>query len=184
METIRIMTWIDAPMERCFKLAASVDLRAASATWTGEEAVDGVTSGVIGNGETVTWQGKHLGMTQRYTSRIDAWRPYSYFRDVIALGVFLRFQHEHFFATMDDGTRMRDEVRFSTRWGVLGRLASKTLVRRHLTTILLRRNSMIKRVAESEEWRRYLDVPAKRKSEPFRMPATEPVWRNDAVLRG
>ena len=54
---------------------------------------------------------------------------------------------------MDDGTRIRDEIRFSTRWGPLGR----RLVRRHLEEFLIERNAVIKRVAESEEWRRYLE---------------------------
>jgi ligand-binding SRPBCC domain-containing protein len=165
MEKIRLTTWIDAPVERCFKLSVSIDLHVKSAVWTGEEAVGGVTTGLIGEGETVTWEGRHLGLRQRYTSRIDAWRPYNYFRDVMVRGAFVQFEHDHFFAKMDDGTRMRDEVRFSTRGGVLGRLVAKTLVRRHLKTFLIRRNAVIKRVAESDEWHRYLDEVPQRKKE-------------------
>lgn len=71
-------------------------------------------------------------------------------------GVFQRYEHEHFFAVMDDGTRMRDELRFSLPGGPLGRLVG-TLVRKRLTALLLKRNATIKRVAESEEWHRYLD---------------------------
>jgi ligand-binding SRPBCC domain-containing protein len=186
MEMIRLTTWIDAPMERCFKLSASIDLHVASAAWTGEEAVGGVTTGLIGEGETVTWEGRHFGLRRRHTSRIVAWRPYSYFRDVMVRGTFARFEHDHFFAKMDDGTRMRDEVRFSTRWGPLGRLAAKTLLRRHLKTFLIRRNAMIKRVAESEEWHRYLDGVPHRKKE-SRVDNASPsaaTWRKDAVLRG
>jgi ligand-binding SRPBCC domain-containing protein len=157
METIRLMTWIDAPVERCFRLSTSIDLRVASTASTGEKAIDGVTTSLISDGETVTWQGRHFGLNLRHTSRIDAWRPHSYFRDVMIQGVFARFEHEHFFAAMDDGTRMRDELRFSAPWGPLGRLAVKMFVRRHLATLLMRRNAMIKRVAESEEWHTYLD---------------------------
>jgi hypothetical protein len=58
---------------------------------------------------------------------------------------------------MDDGTRMRDEIRFSAKWGPLGRLATKLFVRRRLKAFLMERNAVIKRVAESEEWRKYLD---------------------------
>jgi ligand-binding SRPBCC domain-containing protein len=161
METIRLTTWIDAPVDRCFKLSTSIDLHVASTALTGEKAVDGVTSGLISNGETVTWRGRHLGLRLRHTSRIDGWRPSSYFRDVMIHGAFARFEHEHFFAAMDDGTRMRDELRFSAPWGPLGRLAAKMVVRRYLTALLIRRNAAIKRVAESEEWHTYLDgLPA------------------------
>ena len=48
---------------------------------------------------------------------------------------------------------MRDEVRFTAPWGVLGRV----LARRHLKEFLKERNAEIKRVAESEEWHKYLD---------------------------
>jgi ligand-binding SRPBCC domain-containing protein len=157
METIRLTTWIDAPVERCFKLSASIDLHVASAASTGEKAVDGVTTGLIGEGESVTWSARHFGMKLRHTSRIDGWRPYSYFRDVMVEGLFQRFEHEHFFAVMNDGTRMRDEVRFACPAGALGRLATKFFVRRYLMAFLMRRNAIIKRVAESEEWHRYLD---------------------------
>jgi ligand-binding SRPBCC domain-containing protein len=182
METIRLMTWIDAPMERCFKLSANIDLHVASGVWTGEAAIDGVTSGLIGEGQTVTWQGRHFGL-RRYTSRIDMWRPYSYFRDVMVRGPFVRFEHEHFFATMDDGTRMRDEIRFSTGWGALGRVAAKLLLRRHLTAFLMRRNAMIKRVAESEEWHRYLDGAPQRKTVIRGNNGSAAKWATDAVLR-
>jgi ligand-binding SRPBCC domain-containing protein len=157
METIRLTTWIDAPVERCFLLSLSIDLHVVSARKTGEKAIDGVTTGLIREGETVTFQGRHFGMRRRHTSRIETLRPYSYFRDVMVAGAFRRFEHEHHFAPMDDGTRMRDEVRFSVPCGALGRLATKMFVRKHLAALLVERNRVIKRVAESEEWRRYLD---------------------------
>ncbi|MEO8735470.1 MAG: SRPBCC family protein [Edaphobacter sp.] len=156
METIRLSTWMDAPMERCFKLAANIDLHVVSASSGGERVIDGVTSGLIGAGETVKFEGRHFGMLLTHTSRIDAWRPYSYFRDVMVDGSFARFEHEHHFAVMDDGTRMRDEIRFAAPYGLLGRVMEKTLLRRHLIVMLKQRNAVIKRVAESEEWRRYL----------------------------
>jgi len=58
---------------------------------------------------------------------------------------------------MDDGTRMRDEIRFIPPLGALGRVATKVLVRRHVAAFLVERNRGIKQVAESEDWHRYLD---------------------------
>jgi ligand-binding SRPBCC domain-containing protein len=156
METIRLATWINAPVERCFLLSLSIDLHVASARSTGEMAIEGVTTGLIGEGEMVTFQGRHFGMRLRHTSRIETLRPYSYFRDVMTTGIFRHFEHDHHFAPMDDGTRVRDEVQFSTKWGPLGRLTT-TMMRRHLTAFLNKRNAEVKRVAESEEWRKYLD---------------------------
>ncbi len=153
MKPIRLATWIDAPVERCFLLSLSIDLHVACARRTGERVTSGVTTGLIGLGETVTFQGRHFLLPRKHTSRIELLRPYSYFRDVMVSGNFKRFEHDHHFAAMDDGTRMRDEVRFIAPWGSLG----QALVRRHLKDFLKQRNAEIKRVAESEEWHKYLD---------------------------
>jgi ligand-binding SRPBCC domain-containing protein len=159
METIRLTTWMNAPMERCFMLATSIDLHReiASAAQTREKVIGGVTSGLLSEGEFVRWQGRHFGKTFTHTNKIDGWRPYTYFREVMVDGSFVRFEQEHHFALMDDGTRMRDEIRFAAPYGMLGRMAEKTVLRRHLTKLLRTRNALIKRVAESEEWRQYLE---------------------------
>ncbi len=157
METIRLTTWIDAPVERCFLLSLSIDLHVDSARSTGERAIAGVKEGLIRQGETVTFQGRHFGRRWRHTSLVDLARPYSHFRDVMTEGHFERFEHDHHFAKMDDGTRMRDEIRFSIGWGALGRLATKVFMRKYLTEFVRQRNAEIKRVAESEDWRRYLE---------------------------
>jgi ligand-binding SRPBCC domain-containing protein len=151
MKTIRLSTWIDAPVERCFLLSLNIDLRIASSREIGEEVVEGVTSGSIGEGQTVTTQGQRYGLRWRHTNRVEMLRPYSYFRDVMVDGYFKHYEHEHHFAPMDDGTRMRDEVTFSLGWS-LGRLGA----RRRLAMSLRQRNAVIKRIAESEEWRKYL----------------------------
>jgi ligand-binding SRPBCC domain-containing protein len=157
METIRLESWIDAPVERCFLLSLSIDLHLASASASEEEAVEGVTTGLISEGQTVTFRGRHLGLKLRHKSRIEVVRPYSYFRDVMVKGVFSHFEHEHHFAAMDDGTRLRDEIRFTAPWGPIGRLATKFFIKRHLTAFLVDRNAGFKRVAESKDWHRYLD---------------------------
>jgi ligand-binding SRPBCC domain-containing protein len=184
METIQLATWIDAPIERCFQLSLSIDLHVASARKTGEQAIDGVTTGLIAEGESVTFEAGVFGMRLRHTSRVETLRPYSYFRDVMVAGVFQRFEHDHHFAPMDDGTRVRDEVRFSAKWGPLGRLATKLFVRRRLTAFLRERNAVIKRVAESEEWRKYLDGTVDLR---YATPAdgrAEGRWDGKALLRG
>lgn len=151
MNAIRLAIWIDAPAERCFLLSLNIDLRVASGRESGEDAIEGVTSGLIGEGQTVTFQGRPFGFRGRHTNRMEIVRPYSYFRDVMIDGQFERYEHDHHFAPMDDGTRIRDEVTFSLGWG-LERIGA----RKRLAACLKQRNAMIKRVAESEEWRKYL----------------------------
>ena len=157
METIRLGTWIDAPVERCFLLSLSVDLHVATALSTRDKTSAGATERTIGEGDTLTFKGRHFGVRWRHTSVIEKLRPHSYYRDVMIAGPFRHFEHDHHFAPMDDGTRMRDEIRFSGSGGLLGRLRTRMFLRKQLKAFLIERNAMIKRLAESEDWHKYLE---------------------------
>ncbi len=179
MKSIQLATWINAPVERCFLLSLSIDLHVAGAHKTGERAIAGVTTGLIGLGETVTFKGRHLLLRRKHTARIELLRPYSYFQDVMVSGSFRQFEHDHHFAVMDDGTRIRDEVRFTSRWGSM----AESLVRKRLKEFLKERNAVIKRVAESEEWRKYLDGGVVgRIAATWDAPANG--WNRPALVRG
>jgi hypothetical protein len=77
MVRIEELTTIDAPIERCFDLARSVEVHLAGNVHCGEQAVAtaGVTSGLIGLGQRVTWRAKHFGVWQNLTSEITAMEP-------------------------------------------------------------------------------------------------------------
>jgi ligand-binding SRPBCC domain-containing protein len=156
MVKIEIETTIVAPFERVFDLSRSVDLHMASTEFTGERATAGVTCGLIGPGEQVTWQGRHFGIMLEHTSLITAYQFPTHFQDSMVRGQFRRFCHDHFFEKTPSGTLMRDVMEFEAPWGVLGHLVEAILLERHLRQLLARRNQCIKRVAESDEWRRYL----------------------------
>jgi hypothetical protein len=64
MPLIELTTIIAAPIERCFDLARSIDLHKLSTEGTEEEAIAGVTSGLIGKDQQVTWRARHFGITQ------------------------------------------------------------------------------------------------------------------------
>jgi ligand-binding SRPBCC domain-containing protein len=154
-------TKIAAPPERCFLLSLNIDLHMASTEPTRERAVAGVTHGIIGPGETVTWCGRHFGLMLTHTSLIDRFDRPRYFRDVMVQGTFRSFEHEHFFeARADGGTLMRDELRFAAPLGPLGWTLEKLVLRQYLKRFLEQRNAVIQRIAESptEEWREYIET--------------------------
>lgn len=157
MIQIQLSTPIAAPRERVFDLARSIDLHTRSLDWTGEVPVAGRMSGLIGLDETVTWRARHLGVRQRLTSRISAYDRPAYFQDVMVRGAFAWMEHDHWFdPTEDGGTVLRDDFRFAAPLGILGRVMEVLVLRRYMTRFLERRNAVIKRVAESEEWREFL----------------------------
>ena len=62
MPIVRVVTDIAAPPSVCFDLARSVDAHLESTSGTNERAVGGVTTGLPGLGDEVTWSAKHFGI--------------------------------------------------------------------------------------------------------------------------
>ena len=156
MPRFELQTVIDAPPERVFDLARSIDLHTASMATHRETAVAGITTGLIGPGESVTWQARHFFVTFRATVRITAFEPPRHFRDEMISGPFARFAHDHHFEPSGDGTLMRDVFEYESPLGIVGVLADALLLNRHMVRLLRERNELVKQVAESPEWQRYL----------------------------
>jgi len=148
MPVIELVTHIHAPIEICFDLARSIDLHKRSTAGTGEEAVAGVTSGLIGAGETVTWRAKHFGIRQHLTSVITAFDYPVYFRDEMVRGAFKSIKHDHRFERSGAMTIMRDLFEFESPGGLAGRLFNTLILTRYLTQLLKKRNRVIKEVGE------------------------------------
>ena len=159
MPVIELTTTIRAPPPRVFDLARSIDLHRDSTAHTGEQAVGGVTSGLIGLDQEVTWRAKHFGVWQRLTSRITAFEPPVYFRDSMVHGAFRRFDHDHYFKAVDGATIMRDVFDFEAPLGWLGRLADALVLKNYLRRLLTTRNRIIQQTAESQAWQKYLIRP-------------------------
>ncbi|HSZ01498.1 MAG TPA: SRPBCC family protein [Terriglobales bacterium] len=156
MVQIELNTAIDAPIERCFDLSRSIDLNLAS-TKGQQRAIAGVTSGLIGPGQEITWSGRHFGFVIRHTSRITAYDFPRYFQDSMIRGLFHSYCHDHYFEPSDGGTTlMKDLVRFAAPYGILGRVFETLLLERHIRSLLQSRNLYIKRVAQGREYSGYL----------------------------
>jgi ligand-binding SRPBCC domain-containing protein len=159
MVTLQELTIIRAPIERCFDLARSVEVHLAGNLHSGEMAVAraGVTSGLIGIGQRVTWRARHFGVWQNLTSEITALEPPSYFQDTMVRGPFRFMQHDHLFRPLPSGeTEMRDRFCFAAPLPVLGVLAEVIFLRRYMQALLHERNAVLKQIAESSQWQKYL----------------------------
>jgi ligand-binding SRPBCC domain-containing protein len=156
MPLIELTTAIHAPINRCFDLARSIDLHKLSTEGTQEEAIAGVKSGLIGKGEQVTWRAKHFGVTQHLTSKITEFQSPYRFRDEMLDGVFKMIRHDHLFEESGDKTIMRDKFEFESPAGFLGLIVNKLILEKYLRNLLIKRNRMIKEVAEGDQWKTIL----------------------------
>lgn len=152
MPLIQLTTVINAPIERCFDLARSIDLHKLSTGNTNEEAIAGVTSGLIGIGETVTWRAKHFGIRQSLTSKITALEYPFYFRDEMLDGIFKKIEHDHRFEKSNDCTLMKDYFEFESPLGFIGRIVNELVLKSYLKNLLIYRNQIIKEMGEGDGW--------------------------------
>ena len=155
MPTISLTTRIRAPIETVFDLSRSIDLHLESASATEERVIGGRRTGLIELGETVTWEARHFGLKFRLTSKVVICDRPRHFRDSMIEGPFRHFDHDHFFESDGETTVVTDEFTYSSPLGVLGRLADRLFLERHMRLFLQERNAVLARVGESGDLQRF-----------------------------
>lgn len=149
MSTIYLNTVIKADIHYVFDLARNIDLHQQSTSKSHEKAIEGRTSGLIEENETVTWRAKHLGVYQNLTTKIVSMDKPVQFTDVMQKGAFKSMRHRHIFKSVNGNTLMTDIFEFKSPLGILGKLFNSIFLKGYLRKFLLRRNDMIKAIAES-----------------------------------
>lgn len=145
---IEVVTRLGVPPERAFDMARDIGLHERTLAHSGERAIGGRTSGLIGPDEEVTFQARYLGITWQLTSRVTGWEPPCSFVDEQVRGPFRSFRHEHRFEAHGTGTRMIDAWDHELRWGIFGRAVDRLVVRRLVEGLLRER---AQELATSEE---------------------------------
>lgn len=146
-------TFLPISCEAAFDLSLSIDAHLGAFRRSGERAVAGVTAGVIGHGEFVTWRARLFGVTWTMTNAITEWdRPHR-FVDEQARGPFRSFRHEHVLTAVDGGTELHDLVRFEAPFGALGVVAERVVLGRYLSHLIDVRNEFLVTEAERRSGR-------------------------------
>ena len=159
MPKLTITTLVNAPIERVFDLARSIDAHMASTSKSKEIAIAGVTTGLIGMGETVTWQASHFGVKQRLKVQITEFDRPALFTDEMIFGAFKSMKHTHRFEEcngMTHMTHMIDEFEFQAPLMILGRIAEALFLTRYMRAFIIERNRVLKDLAESDRWREFV----------------------------
>ena len=150
---------INAPIERCFLLSTNIELVERTIQM---RPVEGKTSGLIGDGDRVVWHGRKFGIPAFHHTLITGYQRPTFFQDTMERGMFRNFQHDHHFHFIDGQTLMYDIVRFSLPWGWAGHAVAKRIVVPHVLKLMLERFELLKRLAEGDDWERYIVNPADR----------------------
>ena len=151
MTTIHLSTKIKSSKQVIFDLSRNIDVHKLSTAKSNETAIDGITSGLINKGETVTWRGKHFGFYLTHKSIISAMEIPSYFVDEMVEGKFKSFKHEHSFIEGNGFVMMIDKIEYQTPYGIFGKLFDALILKKHLTNFINERNSVLKELAENNQ---------------------------------
>jgi|ERR1700722_6272214 len=82
----------------------------------------------------------------RWLTRIEEWRPESSFVDRQLRGPYKLWHHTHIFEDHEEGTLMRDRVRYALPFGPLGEVAHLAFVRHDLRRIFDYRRDAVARL--------------------------------------
>lgn len=144
MGHIRVETVIACSPERAFDAARDIGLHVATQAGADERAVAGVTTGLIGMGQEVTFEARHFGLRLRHRAQIVAFEPPRRFVDAMLEGAFASFVHEHLFEECPEGTRMLDTLELRAPLGWLGRIAEWLFLDAYLRRLLQARALSLK----------------------------------------
>ncbi|MCJ8007326.1 SRPBCC family protein [Lederbergia wuyishanensis] len=150
MPIINLDIYINAPINVCFDLARNVEVHTETTSKTKERAIDGVTVGLMENGDTVTWEAIHFGVKQTLTAQIiEMEKPYK-FTDVMVKGAFHSFTHTHEFMENGTGTIMKDTFSYKSPFGILGKIADLLFLETYMRNFIVNRAKELKRIAEKK----------------------------------
>src|SRR6266508_3186288 len=141
MTTVVIETRIAAPIDLCFDLARDVDAHLRTSARTGERAVAGKTSGLLDLGDVATFEAVHFGVRQRLTSKIVEFERPNRFVDEMVRGAFASLRHVHDVVVEGTSVLMRDTLTWRSPLGVLGLIADKLFVERHMRAFMVKKQS-------------------------------------------
>ena len=140
MPTIILETIIHARAEKCFDLIRDERIQT--------EPLPAIF-GDFGIGQTVTFKIDNFGLERSMTVNVVELERPTIFVDEMTEGFFKSFKHIHEFLPVEDGTLMKDTIVWKSPLGILGRLADKLFIEKHLTQIVTTRNSKLKELAEA-----------------------------------
>ncbi|MEM9947257.1 MAG: SRPBCC family protein [Cyanobacteria bacterium P01_D01_bin.36] len=127
-----------------------------STAQTNELAVNGTKTGLLNLHDDVTWEATHFGVRQQLTSHITACEPYQFFQDKMVSGAFQSFTHDHHFFYQDGISTVEDKFKFESPFGPIGTVFDNLVLTEYMHVFLKHRLDVIKLIAESDEWKKYL----------------------------
>ena len=105
----------------------------------------------IQDGTLIDYRITLFGIPMKWRTRIERFEPSSSFVDTQIRGPYNLWHHTHTFEDSEDGTVMRDIVRYRLPFGLLGTIAHALFVRRTLQRIFQYRYDTLEQILGDSE---------------------------------
>jgi ligand-binding SRPBCC domain-containing protein len=157
MPKIHLTHFIQAPIERVFDLNRSLAVRKKGLHQKNAQVLSSSSKGLVDAGETITLRAKHLGKTREMTARITAFKHPHQFVEEQVKGDLKSYRHEYHCKPTENGTILIDILEFEGPRDLLGSWAAPFFLKSFFTTMLNRKNDLVRQYAESDKWRAVLE---------------------------
>lgn len=108
-------------------------------------------------GTHIEYHVRWRGVPMRWLTEILEWEPPVRFVDLQLSGPYAYWHHSHIFEPVENGTRIRDVVRYRLPLGIVGAAAHSLTVRRDLQAVFDHRERLIDQVFASADTSGQLD---------------------------
>ncbi len=153
MQTLRLVTVINAPVHRCYRLAMNAAMTREAMRQPTREGEPGATVvDEMALGAQLQWTGSRTGGVRE---TLTAMRAKVLIRRSLAGERLAWGEMEQHFAPMNDGTRLWEEIRFAVRGHWLRGFRERRM-RRSLLAMMKTRTASLKEAAEGDGWKRFL----------------------------
>ena len=156
MAKIHFTTFIKAPAKRVFDLSRSANLFQISSDNIFEKFVEGLSSGLMNENETVSYQAKYFYRTRNLTLKIINLNIPNQITIQLIMKGFKSFQYNLYFKSIKNGTFLIDIIEYERSYGLMGKLLDKIFIKNHIAKLLSYRNEVINQYAETAKWKEIL----------------------------
>lgn len=133
--TLKREQLVPANIERVFAFFADAgNLDAITPPWLAFRVITPLPL-EMRSGALLDYRIRWKGVPIRWRTRIEEWTPMQRFIDTQIRGPYALWHHTHTFEPRSGGTLMTDIVRYGLRFGPLGTLAHRWIVRRDVEAI-------------------------------------------------
>jgi hypothetical protein len=148
---------IRAPVARVFDLVRSVDVHTATSSTIGGRAVAGKISGLAELDDVTTYSARFFGLRFKLAARVTALESPHRMTESLERGLFSEFGHVYTLRLLESGAiELTDAFSFRSPFGFIGALFDSLILKPIMTRAMTARLEGLRRIAESDEWRRFL----------------------------